>query len=159
MFKFKRSYTVLFHLCIWSVLFSCLILWRPRGAEAHEGPITNWQIIWSVTPYIALFYLHAFWLIPAYMSRKRTAVYILSVLAALLAAVILSGLSFYMSPHPPVGAHYYQFVLRRIFPGLFFLMASASLGAFRENFRLEKIRKEKETEHLRTELFFLRAQA
>jgi LytS/YehU family sensor histidine kinase len=63
-----------------------------------------------------------------------------------------------MSPHPPVGAHYHHFVLRRIFPGLFFLMASASLGAFRENFRLEKIRKEKETEHLRTELSFLRAQ-
>src|SRR5258708_23497299 len=153
----KRSY-VLLRMGIWWALILCIIVWRPRGAEEHEGPMTNWQIIWSLIPYIALFYLHAFWLIPTYLSRKRMAVYSVCVLAALLGVGVLSGLSFYMSPSLSVGAHYYQFVVRRIFPGLFFLMANASLGAFRENFRLEKTRKEKETEHLRTELSFLRAQ-
>jgi two-component system LytT family sensor kinase len=158
MLTFKRRYTVLFHLCIWSVLILCVIMWRPRGGEGHEGPMTTLKVIWSAIPFIVLFYLHAFWLIPTYLSRKRRTVYILSALVLLLGASLLSGLSFYTSLQMPAGAHYYQFVIRRIFPGLFFLMASASLGAFRENSRLEKNRKEKETEHLRTELSFLRAQ-
>lgn len=158
MFKFKKGYTVLFHVCIWSVLILCVIIWRPRGAETHEGPMTALKVIGSSIPFIVLFYLHAFWLIPTYLSRKKRTVYILSALALLLGAALLSSLSFYTSVPMPPGAHYYQFVIRRIFPGLFFLMASASLGAFRENSRLEKNRKEKETEHLRAELSFLRAQ-
>lgn len=125
----------------------------------HELPFTRLEIFLSGVPFIAVFYLHAYWLIPKYLSRKRIAVYVLSVLAAWVGVTMLSGLLFYWrSSIPLTDTHYYQFALRRILPGLFFLMASASLGAFRENFRLEKNRKEKETEHLRTELSFLRAQ-
>src|SRR5580692_1521117 len=153
MFKFNRIYTVLFHICLWSVLFLCIFLWRPRPIGVggiHEAPFTHLQILVSGLPFIAVFYLHAYWLIPAYLSRKRTAVYIFSVLLALAGVTMLGGLGLYVGSTPSVNVHYYQFALRRIVPGLFFLMASASLGAFRENFRLERIRKEKETEHLRT---------
>jgi two-component system LytT family sensor kinase len=82
--------------------------------------------------------------------------YSFSLVAAILGASLLSALSVYMGYHP--AKPYYVAALRRTFPGIFFVLASASLAAFRQNFRLEKERKEKETEHLRTELAFLRGQ-
>src|SRR6202012_1062178 len=48
--------------------------------------------------------------------------------------------------------------MRQSFPLLAILMASSSLGISREFAKLEKSRKEKENEHLRTELSFLRTQ-
>jgi LytS/YehU family sensor histidine kinase len=122
----------------------------------REGPLNPLQIGWSILPFIGIFYLHAFWLIPSYLFRKKRATYVLFVLMLIVGATLLSALSLYMgAPSPKL---YYQAALRRTFPAAFFMLASASLAAFRENFRLEKDRKEKETEHLRTELSFLRAQ-
>jgi two-component system, LytTR family, sensor kinase len=162
MFKRSKLYTVFFHVCLWSVLFICIFLFRPHPSggttDMRDSPFSNLWITWSLLPVIVMFYLHAYWLIPAYFSRKKTAVYIISVLIALLCADLLSALSYFMGPTQPAGLHYPQVAVRRLGLGLFFLIASASLGAFRENFRMEKKRKEKETEHLRTELSFLRAQ-
>lgn len=157
MFAFNRIYTVLFHICLWSVLFACVLLWRP-GPPAPRAMLTNWQMIWVGIPFIALFYLHGYLLIPVYLSRKRTAAYIGLVLAALLGVTALTGVFIYMDSAWSVGTHFKLLTFRRMLPGLFFLMASASVGIFRENSRLEKHRKEKETEHLRTELSFLRGQ-
>jgi len=122
----------------------------------RETPLSSLQLGWTILPFIGIFYLHAYWLIPNYLFRKKRVTYVLYVLIAIVAAALLSTLSLYMgssSPRPyPIAA------LRRIFPAVFFMVASASLAAFQQNFRLEKDRKEKETEHLRTELSFLRAQ-
>jgi LytS/YehU family sensor histidine kinase len=122
----------------------------------REAPLSSLQLGWTILPFIGIFYLHAYWLIPNYLFRKKRVTYVLYVLIAIVAAALLSSLSLYMgspSPRPyPVAA------VRRIFPAVFFIVAGASLAAFQQNFRLEKDRKEKETEHLRTELSFLRAQ-
>lgn len=158
MFKLNRIYTILFHICIWAVLFLCVFLWRPRNPEMPGGPVSNALIIGSGMCSILVFYLHAYWLIPVYLFRKKRVTYVVSTLAAFMALAAVPGLIIHSALHsPPAGAHV-PFIGRRILPALFFLMASASVGAFRENFRLEKNRKEKETEHLRTELSFLRSQ-
>jgi len=107
-------------------------------------------------PFIGVFYLNAYWLIPTYLLRKKRVAYGLSVLMIVLVASILSSLSVYMGYHSI--RPFYQVILKRVFPGPFFVLISASLAIFRQNARLEKDRKEKETEHLRTELSFLRAQ-
>lgn len=107
-------------------------------------------------PFVVLFYVNGYWLLPAYLKRKKKLTYFLYVVAILVLTVILSGLGAYFGSPPPPGAH--AITLRRLFPGLFFLMASTSLAISRENARLERLRKEKETEHLRTELSFLRTQ-
>jgi two-component system LytT family sensor kinase len=158
MFKLNRVYTVLFHICLWAVLFLCVFLWRPRNPEMSGGPVSNTLILGSGICFILVFYLHAYWLIPVYLFRKKRIIYILSTLSAFLAVAAVPPLIIHSAPHSlPVGPHV-PTIGRRILPALFFLMASASVGAFRENFRLEKNRKEKETEHLRTELSFLRSQ-
>jgi sensor histidine kinase YesM len=116
------------------------------------------MVLLIALPYVLLFYFHAYWLMPVYLFQRKRTAYILLVLAALCAVVLISGYILYSAGLPPAGVTYFQSVTKRIFPGFFILMTSASVGAFRENFRLEKLRKEKETEYLRTELSFLRGQ-
>ncbi|HEY1217198.1 MAG TPA: histidine kinase, partial [Bryobacteraceae bacterium] len=141
-----------------SLLFVCIFLWRSWNHAVIKIHVPAGMVALVGLPYIALFYFHAYWLMPVYLFRGKRTTYALLVLAALLAVVLIAGFVFYIIGLPPAGVTYFQSVTKRTFPGLFFLMASASVGAFRENIRLEKLRKEKETEYLRTELSFLRGQ-
>jgi two-component system LytT family sensor kinase len=156
MFKPNRAYTILFHMAVWLLLFLSLWLWRPMQPPAWRPQLTPLEALLSAPPFIGVFYLHAYYLIPVYFSRKRMLPYGCFVLSALALTIIWPILiTYYFSPPPP-GVHF--ITIRRALPGLFFLMASASLGISRENTKLEKKRKEKENEHLRTELSFLRTQ-
>jgi sensor histidine kinase YesM len=156
--RHNRKYTVFYHIGIWSVLLFCIMLWRSYNHGPRMAEISNKTVILISIPYIALFYLHAFWLIPVYFFRPNRTKYILLTLAALITVGLISGLIFYLVGLPPPGVTYIQSAGKRMTPGIFILMASASVGIFRENFRLEKLRKVKETEYLRTELSFLRGQ-
>ena len=158
MFKLKRKYNVVYHILIWAVLFLCIFLLRTWNHGRNEPHLTDSLVVIIALPYIALFYLHAYWLIPVYLFRRKRAAYVLLVLGALLIVVFLAGLVFYLGGLPPAGVTYLQSVSKRFAPGLFILLTSASVGAFREASRLDKVSKEKENEHLRTELSFLRAQ-
>jgi len=122
-------------------------------------PWSSVQVMWSVVPCIVLFYLHAYWLMPYYLFRRRKVTYWVLLIALGVAVAFVSGLAFYFNVNNHSAGHTYpQAVLRRTAPVLFFALASACVGAFVQNSRLEKERKEKETEHLRTELSFLRGQ-
>lgn len=156
MARSRRLYSVLLHFCIWGALLLCSLFLASRPMETREGPPSILQLCWTILPFIAIFYLHAYWLIPAYLFRKKRVAYALGVIIVIAGAALISALSLYMGP--PTSRPYYLGALRRVFPAAFFVVASASLAAFRQNFRLEKDSKEKETEHLRTELSFLRAQ-
>ena len=123
----------------------------------HQAPWSGMQVTWSVIPCIGLFYVHAYWLMPSFLFRRKKLAYGIALTISVLAAALLSGLAFFLISHP-AGHNFYHAVGRRIIIMIFFILASASLGAFGENARLEKARKEKETEHLRTELSFLRGQ-
>lgn len=158
MLKLNRIYTVLFHTAIWSALIFCIWLWRPSQPPPRSlnfVPMTGGLLIWTGVPFIALFYLHAYVLVPKYLSTKKWARYIAWTLLALIVVVFMSSLLPLIGTQPPAGR---SFSMRRVAPGLFFLLASASVGVWRENAKLEKAKKERETELLRLELLFLRAQ-
>lgn len=157
MFKPNRLHIVLFHFCGWLMLLLTFWLWRPLQPPTWRPQLSPWLMVVSGLPFVGLFYLNAYWLIPEYFVRKRKWQYFLVVISALLVTLLaVSAIAIAGSPPAPPGFHYINF--RRCLPGIFFLMASASLGISRENAKLEKMRKEKETEHLRTELSFLRTQ-
>ena len=153
----NRFYKILLHCFFWSALVSCVLLMGPRYPEARQVPWTSLQVIWTIVPIIGLFYAHAYWLLPVYLFKKRRLTYGIAIVIATLVTALISGLAYYFHEHQQ-NHYYYHAVLRRLVPVLFFVLASASLGAFGENARLEKARKERETEHLRTELSFLRGQ-
>lgn len=110
--------------------------------------------MWSFVPLVTLFYIHAFWLMPSYLFRKRMILYVVLLIVFYVGAVVLSGTALRMG----VGVYLDFRLLRRVAPGFFFVIASASVGAFREVARRESQNKEKETTHLRAELSFLRGQ-
>lgn len=155
MFKLNRFYTVLFHIGIWSALFLCAWLWRPLQPTAWRPLLTGPQMLLCGIPFILLFYWHAYGLIPAWFARRKKLIYFCCVLSGLLVTILVPILVITWKT-PPLGTDLIRF--RRVLPGLFFLLASASLGISRQNAKLEKARKEKENEHLRTELSFLRTQ-
>jgi two-component system LytT family sensor kinase len=154
----RRIYIVLAHISLWAVLFTCVFLFRPHNPGMNEIPITYTQLLVSGLCFMAVFYLHAYWLMPGYLFRKKIGVYALSLAGAWVAAAALPVLFFYLMNDQMSSVKLLPGILRRMLPVQFFLMASACVGAFRETLRLENNRKEKETEHLRTELSFLRGQ-
>jgi hypothetical protein len=159
MFKSNRAYLVLYHVGVWSAIILLFMLLRTRNHGMFERPLSDFQVFLFGAPYIAMSYVHGYWLLPRYLFRKRRLIYALLTLAALLIVVASSGLVLYVNHAMPEGTTYLQSCIRRIGPGIIFLLASAAVPAIRrENFRLEKSRKEKEIEHLRTELSFLRIQ-
>lgn len=158
MFKLNRAFTVLFHASVWAALLLSVWVWRPmlNAPPVWRPQLTGWYIVLSGVPFIILYYLNAYCLVPVYFARKKRLPYFLLVTLAWLVTVLLAQLVGYIESPPPPGLP--LFTLRRSFPGLVILMASASVGISRENARLEKMTKEKENEHLRTELSFLRTQ-
>jgi len=158
MIRLNRALTVLFHVGVWSALLLCVWLWRPMRPQQTEWrpPLTVWFMLLSSVPAIILFYLNAYRLVPVYFTRKnRLPYFLLAALAWLIALALQHMLQYIVAPPPP---GFNLLTLRQAFPLLAILMASASVGISRENARLEKSRKEKENEHLRTELSFLRTQ-
>jgi two-component system, LytTR family, sensor kinase len=158
MSKPDRIYIILAHISLWVVLFICVFLFRPHNPEIKGIPMTDGQLIVSELSVMAVFYLHAYWLMPRWLFRKKVGLYVLILAGVWLAGATIPVLFFYLTNHQTSSVVLSTAMLRRLVPVQFFIMASASLGAFRENFRLERNRKEKETEHLRTELAFLRGQ-
>src|SRR5580658_5288365 len=155
MYKPSRVNTILSHTALWLVLAASLWLGRTTQLQSWHPTPAVWQLILMGLLFVVVFYLHAYWLIPVYFSRKKKVLYVIFTLALLGITSIWPTIVVYLFSPPPPGIHYFPI---RPFPVLFFLLASASLGISRENVKLEKKQKEKETEHLRTELSFLRTQ-
>ena len=158
MVRSRQTYIVLAHISLWAVLFICIFLFRPHNPGMNEIPITGSQLLVSGLTFMTVFYLHAYWLMPGWLFRKKITGYVLSLAGIWLAAAALPVLFYYVTTDLLSGVQLLRAILRRMLPVQFFLMASACVGAFRETLRLENNRKEKETEHLRTELSFLRGQ-
>lgn len=133
---------------VWRPMQEVKIVWRPQ--------LTGWFIFLSAIPFITLFYLNAYLLVPKYFTQKNRTAYILLLALAWLITVIVGTLISYLLQPPPQGLH--VLTLRKSFPGLVILMASSLVGISRENAWLERSTREKENEHLRTELSFLRTQ-
>jgi two-component system LytT family sensor kinase len=160
----NRYNTVLFHVSSWGILLICIYLWAPRPHDIPETSQLSWIRMLGTIPMIGLFYVHAYWLMPAYFLRKKWWKYLVGVIiAASLASLALTLIGRSLWPSGGVVRASREVTRSRmaawqIFPCLIFLMASASVGSIRENNRQEKLRKERETDHLRTELSFLRSQ-
>lgn len=90
------------------------------------------------------------------MATKDKRSYFISLLLLIAIAATLSSALVY--PFIVKSRPFYQLVLGRILPSIFFLAASGGYGVLDENTKMEKRLKEKETENLRSELSFLRSQ-
>ncbi len=149
-----RSFLIpLYHVISWVLLF-LLVGFTRKPENMHQ--LTVPQLFITFIPFNALFYANMYFFVPDYFQRRRWARYLLFVAAGLVVATLLTDVIFlYFHPFSEK-----PFLVNglRIIPGLFCIAASFGFGAVRETARLEKERKERETENLRTELLFLRSQ-
>src|SRR5205085_2452411 len=131
--KNRSLFIILSHIILWVVLFAVVALFRRPENNLRE--LNGLRLLITALPYIALFYLHARIIIPRFMVTKNRAAYSLSVFTVLICTATFSACLVYpmlVSQKP-----FFQLVLGRILPGLFFLAASGGFAVLGENIRME----------------------
>lgn len=162
----KRWMTVLIHVAAWALLFSLPTLLRPshnpNESEALK-PVSSTTLFFisraSDTLLIIFFYLNALVLIPRFLYKRKYLVYPLSIIFYFLLYVVIMW-SLWVN-FTKMGHHlvFKTHLVVSLFIFLFILACSIAYKTIRDKFISDRIAKEKETEHLKTELSLLRSQA
>ncbi len=156
----KKWVNVLLHIVFWVVLFSLPSLLRPNRSDKPgppDSPGAIFHFLVSCATWISLFYTNAYILIPRFVVKGRYSKFALSLLPLLVLLSFINWLSFTISM-PERNFRLDGLVFFYLFPSLFFLAISTAWKLFNDQLTNDKIRKEKETENLKTELSFLRSQ-
>ncbi len=153
-------FAVLFHVAAWVLIFSVPFFLRPNVNETpeqmrHTPPPQSVQMVFRLL-LVAVFYLNAYILIPKLMQKKKVLWYILSLFGIFL-FVMLAMLLVNRYEHVRSIPWRIPFIIS-VFPTLFILAISTTYRFVIDNMHNERVQKEKETEHLKTELSFLRSQ-
>jgi len=162
----KKWMTVLIHAAAWALLFSLPALLRPshnpnESQAAQPVSSTTFFFISRVSDVllVSFFYLNALVLIPRFLYKKKYLVYPLSVIFYFLLYVMIMW-SLWVN-FTKAGSHllFKTHLVVSIFIFVFILACSIAYKTIRDKFISDRIAKEKETEHLKTELSLLRSQA
>ncbi len=159
----SRLFVVILHICVWAIIFILPLYlesnFPPPMMNSRPGKFPNYENFRLLTSilnlsFIPLFYLNAFFFVPKFFNKKNWLVYLL---LAILTVIVIIGLNIlfrYLFIGPSI-----PFPIRIVIPvAIFMLLASTAFSFIRQNFKNEKIRKEKEAVNLKTELSFLRSQ-
>ncbi|MBE7172188.1 MAG: histidine kinase [Williamsia sp.] len=159
-----RWFTLLMHSAFWLLLFMFPYLLQPsfengppRMGKPPEPFLFELFYTTKFVFWIILFYLNAYFLLPQLLYKRRKVMYGLSLLGVLLSLSLIELL--YISfGDMPFRLRADGFILFNVFPFLFTLVSSTAYRMYLDKRDADKNQKEKETEHLKTELSFLRSQ-
>jgi two-component system, LytTR family, sensor kinase len=156
----KKALMVMLHVSTWLLLFGLPVLLRQenpnRPSESGSGPfayvIAAKYVIWA-----ALFYFNAYFIIPRIIYKRRLWAYIFSLIAIFAILFVVDSALFYFI------MGWRSFVLKsflsfNLFPILFVLTASTAFRMVSDRIKEDRIKTERETENLKTELSLLRSQ-
>jgi two-component system LytT family sensor kinase len=153
-----RTYVWMLHLICWLCIFALFILIRSVSGEHMDFNFVLRPFFILFHLYIVgLFYFNAYILVPHALYRKSVVFYIVTMLSFVFAAGGLIYTTTSMN-HPHHHHHYSSFFFGAVFPGLFVCAVSTSYRIIADRLRSEQFLQEKENEHLKTELSFLRSQ-
>jgi sensor histidine kinase YesM len=153
--KGKTALTIFYHIMFWSLLWSVPIVLLPI-VEPWETDFEDIGIprIVYIMIMTASFYFNLYVLYPRFMSRKKTAQYVLFVLLTGVGVGIIYCTIFYRQIEGPIIIH---IILKSIL-ALAFICCSAVYSLIGDTIREQRMRQMRENENLRTELSFLRSQ-
>jgi two-component system, LytTR family, sensor kinase len=159
----RRRIVILLHVGFWVLLFMLPYFFRQpyqnnkvpvhfvadERLEIHNGI--------SFLTWIALFYLNVFFLLPRYYFKKYYGQYFAALGVLLLILSFINWASFHLLV-PEIPFFVPMFLLRYLFPCLFFIATSTAYAMFVDRVRTDRLTAARETETLKTELAFLRSQ-
>ncbi|MEO8824188.1 MAG: histidine kinase [Ginsengibacter sp.] len=160
----KRWMTVLVHAAAWLLLFSLPFLLRtshnPSGPK--PGPLeSNFLLLMQVASdafLIIIFYLNALILIPRFLYKRRYSWYSLSLIICL-AIFVVAIWELWINFSERIEFSFQGHLLISSFIFVFIIACSTAYKMIRDRIIADQLAKEKETEHLKTELSLLRSQA
>ena len=162
----KKWMTVLIHAAAWVLLFSLPTLLRPshHANEMNATDNVDTKMVFIISRIsdgllIIFFYLNALVLIPRLLYKRKYAFYILSLLFYYSAFSVGMWLLWKNFTMPHKNFTFETFSVVSVFIFIFILACSMAYKTIRDKFIADRLAKEKETEHLKTELSLLRSQA
>lgn len=158
----KKWIVISLHILFW-VLFFVTPMMRPiMDNDIAHGPLKNvshifYLYILNTFLRIMLFYANANVFIPRFVYKKRYLEYILVILGCIAFSLLWDRLLFNLFIEG-VPYRIWNFFVFNILPVSFIFIASTAYRMVQDKVELERKNKERETEHLKTELSFLRSQ-
>lgn len=158
----KKWMEVASHVAVWLIIFLLPYIFNAGyDAAPHKevsnkadfrGLITVTNIFW-----VALFYFNAIILTPHLIYRRKFVAYFLSLLILFTVIMLLHGIIF---PLLTVGRtfNFFRSSAYNIFAFLFTIAISVTYKTVLDKIKSDKLMTEKQNEHLKTELSFLRSQ-
>ncbi len=156
----KKWFIVLAHAAAWILLFSLPYLLRPDYNDQPQRHVSSgnaWFYFGRImdATWVALFYFNGLFLIPRLVYKKKYWLYGFALLAIFCWLVVQTSLLANLLHLPN---DFRKHLLLTFFIFLFMLAASTAYQMIRDRMKTERIAKDKENEHLKTELAFLRSQ-
>ena len=159
----KKWFILLAHAAAWILLFSLPYLLRPEynseqsRQHSSKGNGNSYFSLVMNLSWVALFYLNALFLIPRLVYKKKYWIYAAVLLAIFSWLIDQTRILFHLF-NPAANYTIRTHLLISFFIFLFILAASTAYQMIRDRMKTERVAKDKENEHLKTELSFLRSQ-
>ena len=159
----KKGWTAIaLHVLIWAMVFLIPYIFsagadrdfhpHDKGRDSFLHLNTALNFFWLV-----LFYFNAGWLIPRLIYTRKIALYILTVATMFCVMILLDSILFRVM-YIPHGFSIYHSAGNNFIPFVFTIAVSAAYKAIADKNSADLVIKEKQSEHLKTELSFLRSQ-
>jgi len=156
--------TILTHALVWIVLFSLPALLRPshNPNDMNTMKSLNGNVIFLISRIsdillITFFYLNAFLFIPRFLYKRKYLVYTFCLISYFAFYAVMMWTLW--GSFTKVDFTFGTSLVFSFFLFLFILACSMAYKTIRDKFIQDRLAKEKETEHLKTELSLLRSQA
>lgn len=159
----KKWVGISLHVLFWMLFFASPYLFRSvmdkDSAQNHNRDYNGLftLLFLNNVARLLLFYANAYLFIPRLVYRKKYGQYLLVLLLAF--CFMLAWDRFFFNVLMEGRAYrYWNFFVFNIFPFLFIVISSTAVRIIRDRVEENQRSKERETEHLKTELSFLRSQ-
>lgn len=154
--------TIALHILIWLVVFLIPYIFS-AGVESesqHQGNDQNMFLYLNTALnffWVALFYVNAGLLITRFIYKRKFLFYVLTLIGIFCVMIIVDSILFQILAIPRAFS-IYRSVEHNFIPFVFTVAVSAAYKAISDKNRADRWIREKESEHFKTELSFLRSQ-